>query len=296
MVDERGRILLGGSLLFTKGGSTVVARLTETGALDPAFDGDGKASVPSSPASFLGEGVTAMALDPEGRPLLLGVTGSVRRLLETGALDPGFGEEGFARVAVSESSASDLAVAPSGRIMVAGRGLVGTGQEAFLGRLRPRGTTDPSFASGGVARENYTAASADARAMTIDQAGRYLLVGSAEGPRGVGLARYLGDRGRCRGKPATLVGTPERDLLRGTGGRDVIVGLGGADRIRSFGGRDLICAGGGRDRVKGGRGNDTLLGGPGADALFGGLGNDRLFGQGGADRLVGGPGRDSIFR
>lgn len=79
---------------------------------------------------------------------------------------------------------------------------------------------------------------------------------------------------RCLGRPATIVGTPGRDILRGTRGDDVIAALGGADVVRGRGGDDLIC------------------GGPGADRLAGGAGRDRLLGRGGRDRCDGGPGRD----
>jgi len=89
----------------------------------------------------------------------------------------------------------------------------------------------------------------------------------------------------CRGRPATIVGTPGDDHLVGTAGADVIAGLGGDDTIDGGNGRDLIC---------GGDGDDRLLGGPGADVLLGGEGADILSGGGGADRLVGGPGDDEL--
>jgi hypothetical protein len=81
----------------------------------------------------------------------------------------------------------------------------------------------------------------------------------------------------CRGRPATLIGTPGPDLLRGTAGDDVILGRGGGDRIRGRGGDDLLC------------------GGPGADRIHGGPGDDELRGQRGSrDRCRGGAGRDLI--
>lgn len=106
---------------------------------------------------------------------------------------------------------------------------------------------------------------------------------------------------RCAGVPATIVGTPRRDVIRGTPGRDVVAAMGGDDMVRGLGGDDLICLGPGADSAFGGMGSDTLLGGPGADRLNGGTGrdllkggrgNDRLAGGAGPDRLVGGPGRD----
>jgi Ca2+-binding RTX toxin-like protein len=93
----------------------------------------------------------------------------------------------------------------------------------------------------------------------------------------------------CKGNPATIVGTPGKDVLSGTGGRNVIAGLGGNDSLSGLAGNDLICGGKGNDKVKGGKGNDTLIGGANADRLFGGAGNDRLFGG-----TPGAPPRDAI--
>lgn len=98
------------------------------------------------------------------------------------------------------------------------------------------------------------------------------------------LRRVLLRAAKCRGRTATILGTPERDLLRGSPRRDVIAGAGGADRIFGLGGNDLLC---------GQQGPDLLVGGKGADLLSGGPGNDRLFGGPGRDRLLGGPGRDT---
>ena len=103
-----------------------------------------------------------------------------------------------------------------------------------------------------------------------------------------------GARPRCLGKPATIVGTGRRDVLKGTRKRDVIVARGGNDKILAFGGNDLICAGRGKDMVKAGAGNDRVVAGAGADRAFGQAGNDRLFGQGGNDLLFGNAGRDLL--
>jgi uncharacterized repeat protein (TIGR01451 family) len=105
----------------------------------------------------------------------------------------------------------------------------------------------------------------------------------------------------CRGRKATIVGTPGPDLLGGTAGRDVIFAWAGSDRIFSAGGRDLICAGTGDDLANGGPSSDTVLAGRGADLVLGrggsdelrgGRGRDRIRGGRGADLLAGGPGID----
>ena len=89
---------------------------------------------------------------------------------------------------------------------------------------------------------------------------------------------------RCAGKPATIVGTPRRDVLRGTRRADVIVSLGGNDRIKAGRGNDKVCSGSGKDVVFGQAGNDRLLGGAGADRLLGGAGRDACRPLGRVDR------------
>lgn len=106
---------------------------------------------------------------------------------------------------------------------------------------------------------------------------------------------------RCRGRSATVTGSPGADILLGTSGPDVIVALGGRDRIFARAGRDLVCAGVGRDRVRAGTaadrvfagpGRDRVLGQGGPDVLRGSRGNDVLKGGRNADRLRGGRGFD----
>jgi hypothetical protein len=111
----------------------------------------------------------------------------------------------------------------------------------------------------------------------------------------------------CKGRAATLVGTPGNDkgarALVGTDERDVIVALGGNDKIRSGKGKDIVCGAGGKDKVGaggqsdtavGGGGDDKLRGGGGRDELRGGRGSDLLAGGGGRDRCRGGPGKDTL--
>ena len=61
---------------------------------------------------------------------------------------------------------------------------------------------------------------------------------------------------RCHGHRATLVGTPDLELLRGTPGRDVIV-TNGAGKVEARSGDDLICVTSGTF-VNDGRGDDVI--------------------------------------
>jgi len=122
-----------------------------------------------------------------------------------------------------------------------------------------------------------------------DQRGRPRMVDFLGAPNAVGLGANVSDIGafefqppKCKGKPATIVGTAKN--VNGTAKKDVIVGTAGKNVIRGRGGNDRIC---------GGKGNDRLIGGAGRDRLYGEAGRDTLLGGKGRDKLVGGPGKDT---
>ena len=118
----------------------------------------------------------------------------------------------------------------------------------------------------------------------------------------------------CGGVEATIVGTPDDDILEGTDGPDVIAGLQGNDQIRGLGGDDIICGGVGDDTIYGGEGFDIMFGAQGDDIIFsangntgalrsdvrgmrafGGAGDDSIYGSDRWDRMQGGPGVDRLF-
>jgi Ca2+-binding RTX toxin-like protein len=79
----------------------------------------------------------------------------------------------------------------------------------------------------------------------------------------------------CKGRPATIVGTPSGDRIEGTNVRDVIAARGGNDHVEGKGGRDLICGGRGTDDLEGNHGRDRIFGGKGVgDEATGGRGSD----------------------
>ncbi len=107
---------------------------------------------------------------------------------------------------------------------------------------------------------------------------------------------------KCRGVPATIIGTDGDDVLTGTDSVDIIASLGGNDTINALAGNDLICtgdgddtinSGDGADRVYSGNGNDSVDGGNQSDRLYGGAGSDNLLGSGGNDKLRCGDGVDT---
>jgi uncharacterized delta-60 repeat protein len=127
------------------GGATAgeVVRVTAAGALDAAFGNNGIVDVGSGAAS-----ITALALQHDGNLVVAGAPALVVRMLPTGMPDASFGSGGAASLgATSMASIVGVAIAPDGRIVVAGNS--GTG-ETIVVRLLPDGTLDASFGTAGV--------------------------------------------------------------------------------------------------------------------------------------------------
>jgi poly-gamma-glutamate capsule biosynthesis protein CapA/YwtB (metallophosphatase superfamily) len=102
-------------------------------------------------------------------------------------------------------------------------------------------------------------------------------------PAGVAIAETPWIEVSCEGVRATIVGTPDDDVITGTAGRDVIAARGGDDVIAAGDGDDIVCGGPGDDRLDGDAGRDVVFGGDGRDLLTGDP-RDILIGDTGDDR------------
>lgn len=107
-------------------------------------------------------------------------------------------------------------------------------------------------------------------------------------------AQAPADPPACLGKPVTIQGTDDSEVLTGTPGRDVISGAAGADVISGIGSADRICGGDGDDFVTGGLGSDRILGGGGDDIISGETGGDLIRGGPGSDSIRAGRGNDRV--
>jgi uncharacterized delta-60 repeat protein len=291
-----------------------VARSNPDGSLDDTFAGTGKKTFGYGGA----DGAGAVALQADGRIVVAGYGGpnadlAVTRLNPDGSFDPSFDGDGTAGIDFGgRDVASAVALAPNGKIVVAGIGMGGVGTGAFaVARLQPGGAPDATFSFDGKTTVDYGGFDY-ASAVALAPDGTIVVAGRTSVNRDIAVARLQGERpaakgggpgvggpgasgpgsgpargaaavARCAGRRATIVGTAGRDVLRGTRRADVIVALGGNDVVRAAQGNDIVC---------GGPGNDTLTGGSGRDRLLGGPGNDRLTGGRGRDTCLGGSGRD----
>lgn len=163
-IDSHGRIVIAGTI--TRDGNLTdfgVARLTDTGQLDAAFDGDGKAVIPFQQGGVECVGrANGVAVDSLGRIVVCGsvltsdrVGGGVARLLPNGQADTSFGTAGKIFSSVGKSSAkqfNDVRIDAAGRILLAG--IVqkpNTPMQLFAQRLKATGSPSLSFGSGGTA-------------------------------------------------------------------------------------------------------------------------------------------------
>lgn len=169
-VDSQDRIVAGGN----SEGSFALARYHPDGSLDSAFGGgDGKTTGEVTGSA------SAMALEPDDDIVLAGDHGNdqvVARFDASGALDPTFGGGGIVTTDLGgNDSGDDVALDPSGRIVVSGRSEADFGLTRFL----PDGSLDSSFGGDGIITTEIVAGGfAEAEALAIDLQGRILAAGS----------------------------------------------------------------------------------------------------------------------
>jgi uncharacterized delta-60 repeat protein len=166
------------------------ARYLDSGAPDPTFSGDGRTL---ADFGFVNQGAEAMAVGGDGGIVAAGTIATfdgttssigVARLLPDGAPDPDFGADGLVVLHPGTLSAvGDVAVDANGRAIVLGAASSSRGFRPLVIRLRPDGTLDPSFGSGGIARFGKPFADLY-ESLAIDRRGRLLLGGRA--PRRTG--------------------------------------------------------------------------------------------------------------
>jgi uncharacterized delta-60 repeat protein len=168
------------------------AALAADGDLDTDFDYDGVAEV--------GDLWTAeIALQPDGK-IVVGahVPGGdnavvVWRLTDTGALDRSFGDDG--RVALLPPGGMRLggvAVAPDGKIVVAGTQKPDQDGDAVVYRLTSAGALDTGFGGDGSASFDYGPAYSSVDELAVQPDGRVVLAGLASGAD-IGVARLRTD-------------------------------------------------------------------------------------------------------
>ncbi len=187
-------------------------------ALDPSFGNKGKVTTKLE-APFVSVGADAAALQPDGRIVTAGFAASettfqtaVARYLRDGSLDPSFAGDGIALLDVGEFEVHEVAIQPSGRIVIAGtRGDVLAGITVVLAALNPDGTIDTAFAPDGLKTLELGGSTFPASLRVLEDGSMMIggLMFPASGPQGPLVAARL---------------TPDGDLdpAFGEGGKAVV--------------------------------------------------------------------------
>jgi uncharacterized delta-60 repeat protein len=144
-------------------------------------------------------GAQALAAQADGKLVAAGWSDAggkfnrfaLARYTNAGRLDPSFGRGGKIVTdfgSGSETSASDVAIQPDGKIVAVGSGLVGAGPSGFmLARYRKNGRLDASFGSGGKVLTSVGRRSG-ATAISIQRDGKLVVAGWSQAH--VALVRY----------------------------------------------------------------------------------------------------------
>jgi uncharacterized delta-60 repeat protein len=185
VVAPNGKLLLGG-FSGPEGGNIQVARLKANGAFDTTFGAGGIATVDFGATEF-GE---AMARQADGRILVAGRSSSgggvVARLRATGVLDPDFGSGG--RVTLpGGGSLEAVLVQPDRNIIVAGN--AGGSATMTVTRLKPDGSLDTTFGSGGTTAVAFGSLANPLGGAVCQADGKIVIAGYTQDGEDVAVAR-----------------------------------------------------------------------------------------------------------
>lgn len=186
------RMLLGAVLLAAR------AAAAAPGALDPTFDGDGKARI-NVRLDVPHSAPVDVAIQPDGRIVTIGGSYDfmAARHETDGSLDVGFGTGGRTFADIDGSPAA-VAIQADGKIVVAGRSRALSSQPYVftLVRYDTNGKLDSTFGAGGVVRTpvGFGSSQTAAMALAVQPDGRLVAAGRFQGSRtDVGLVRYNPD-------------------------------------------------------------------------------------------------------
>jgi uncharacterized delta-60 repeat protein len=216
MVQPDGKVVIAGDA-FTYFSAQVgigLVRFNENGTLDTSYGAAGKAVAFRSPEFKATYGA---AMQPDGKIVVIGCGSKlfmVARFNTDGALDTGFGDNGFTNSPWTASSGpqnftSSVVIAPDGKIYVGGTTGANGERDLAVVRYNSDGSIDrapafpgrwwktesvlsPFWGNAGIAVADIDSAIARQHSMTIDPAGRVLISGNVSNTN-TRIARFEGD-------------------------------------------------------------------------------------------------------
>jgi uncharacterized delta-60 repeat protein len=225
------------------------AAATQVGLLDSAFGGDGRVTTDLSAAVPTEDGISDVAVQPDGKIIAAGLRNSstdqwmaIARYLPDGRLDKTFGGGGVALTHFRGGAfAREVALQPDGKIVAAGDTWIGSPRfvSAFaVARFNSDGTLDKTFSTDGRVRTPIGDDDSYAFALALQSDGRIVVGGGATeaGASVFAIARYTADGSLdgsfgAGGTTTTSFGTPEAwasDVAVQADGDIVAVGIAGS--------------------------------------------------------------------
>ena len=159
------------------------------GSLDPTFGGDGRV------VTDLGsdDGAGAVAVLPDGK-LLVAAGQALVRYASSGALDATFDGDGVLPFPFSQFFASDMAIAPDGKVVLVGwASNPGTGADIAVARFTSDGTPDATFSDDGLVTKDLGDGDF-ASGVVVQPDGKVVVVANTDIDHGTGVVgRFLAD-------------------------------------------------------------------------------------------------------
>ncbi len=166
-VQSNGVVVAAGQ----SGGSVLVQRFTSAGAPAGTYVGGGGVA-------------QAAAAQSDGKVVVAGSSGGMfaERFNADGSVDASFGSGGIARVPAlgSSAAANGVAVAPGGKVVVAGT-IGAPDTRIAVARFNANGTLDTSFGSGGSVQLDLGLPAETAQGVAVQPDGKVVLVGHEQG-------------------------------------------------------------------------------------------------------------------
>jgi uncharacterized delta-60 repeat protein len=175
-IQPDGKIIAAGLAQPGSGNSDfALARYNTDGTLDTTFGGDG---IVTTDMGTFSDGITDIALQPDGKIVAVGVTdqdAALARYLPNGTLDATFGTGGTVVGGINTNQVNGVAITPGGTILVAGM----RANAAIVASYAPDGKLNPGFGSFGVAVGDITGGLDSGDDLVVEPNGDIVVVGSA---------------------------------------------------------------------------------------------------------------------
>jgi uncharacterized delta-60 repeat protein len=239
-VDSFNRIVIVGEAFNgVNSQDFAVARLTEAGALDTTFDGDGKKTIAFG-ASSQSDIALSVAIDSLGHIVVAGFTGNapqefaVARFMADGNLDGSFNGNGEETIDFGDTYEAAYAVAIDGQNQIVIAGFTGFSHDFAVARLKYSGGLDGGFDGDGKLTVSFGAGDDEADSVAIDSQERIIAAGFTNNGANMdmGIARItsagtLDSSFDGDGKRTIALGSADdiaRSVVIGSAGQPVIAG------------------------------------------------------------------------